>query len=390
MATILKSEKTKQFIVPTLNVPLLAEEPTMGWSAWGAYGSLCTEQNVKDTADAFISEGLDKLGYNYLFLDDGWQAETRESDGTLNANVSKYPNGIKALADYVHSKGLKLGIYTSPGPTTCAGYIGTQGYEEKDVETWVSWGIDAVKYDKCSSKENDMIAYTRMAELLVKCGRPIMLYMCQYGGLASWKWGGKIAQQWRISSDSNGTWDEVSGSWGEGIVQHYEIGLTYSKYNRSNGWNNLDMMSISPSNKQINIDEKKSQFSLWCILNAPLIEGGQVDKLDEETRNILKNKYAIAVNKDKFFMPAKRAFKDDNKDVITKEVTDGIVILIVNLSSDSIEYNGDFSEYTKIANTYPNAHIYDIWDNNRDLGIIGTNITKTINSHGCIMVRIVE
>jgi hypothetical protein len=270
----------------------LAKTPPMGWNSWNKFQTHIDDKTVREIADAIVDSGMLEAGYRYVIIDDGWQNSQREPDGTLRPN-SNFPD-IKALADYVHAKGLKLGIYSSPGPRTCGGYVGSYGHEEQDAQVYAAWGIDYLKYDWCSAsrvwKDNDMqAAYQKMGDALHLTGRPIVYALCPYGRANVETWGTQVGGNlWRTTGDIRDSYESMTS-----------IGFAQSKLARYAGpghWNDPDMLEIG--NGGMSIDEYKTHLSLWAMAAAPLIAGNDVRNMTQAVRDLLLNKEIIAVDQD--------------------------------------------------------------------------------------------
>src|ERR1700753_3796882 len=279
----------------------LAATPPMGWNSWNLFAGRVSDKDVRAAADAMISSGMKDAGYIYVNIDDTWQGE-RDAQGNIHAN-SKFPD-MKALADYVHSKGLKIGIYSGPGAQTCAKYAGSLGHEAQDAKTYADWGIDYLKYDLCSFRQdmereapNDSAkatqmmkdAYEKMHKALLATGRPIVYSFCQYGWNAVWEWGPSLgANLWRTTGDINPTWDRMT------LIGFSQAGL--AKYAGPGHWNDPDMLEVG--NGKLTHDENLTHMSLCALLAAPLLAGNDLSKMNPETTQILTNRDVIAIDQD--------------------------------------------------------------------------------------------
>jgi len=294
----------------------LAKTPPMGWNSWNKFQTRFDDKTVREIADALVSSGMQAAGYQFINIDDGWQS-TRDANGVLQPNPN-FPN-MKALADYVHSKGLKLGIYSSPGPLTCAGYTGSYGHEELDAKTWSAWGIDYLKYDWCSAsrvwKETDLQpVYQRMGEALAKADRPIVFSLCQYGMAHVEKWGPKVGGNlWRSTGDIQDRWESMT-----------RIGFSQSPlapYAAPGHWNDPDMLEVG--NGGMTTAEYRTHFSLWSILAAPLIAGNDLRSMSADIKGILTNKEVIAVDQDPLGKAGYQVTKEGDKEVWAKPLDGG-------------------------------------------------------------------
>lgn len=269
----------------------LAKTPPMGWNSWNKFHTHIDDKIIREIADAAVDSGMRDAGYVYLVIDDGWQGK-RDTNGTLQPN-SNFPD-MKALADYVHSKGMKLGIYSSPGPRTCGGFEGSYGHEEQDAKLFASWGMDYLKYDWCSAsriwKDEDMRAvYQRMGEALQRSGRPIIYALCQYGRANVGDWGPLAGGNlWRTTGD---IFDRFSSMEKIGFSQN-----DWARFAGPGHWNDPDMLEIG--NGGMSTEEYRTHFSLWAMLAAPLIAGNDLRQMNPEIKEILLNKEVIAIDQD--------------------------------------------------------------------------------------------
>src|SRR5437870_1865450 len=280
----------------------LARTPPMGWNSWNKFASRIDDATVRSIAYAMASNGMKAAGYLYINIDDTWEAG-RDAKENIQTN-KKFPD-MKALADYVHSKGLKLGIYSSPGPNTCAGYEGSYGHEEQDAKTYAEWGIDYLKYDWCGARnlysDDEMrVVYQIMGDALMKSGRPILYSLCQYGRADVWKWGADVGgNAWRTTGDIRDSWDSMT-----------KIGFAQDELAEWAGpghWNDPDMLEIG--NGGMNDDEYRTHMSLWAILAAPLLAGNDLRNMAREMLEILTNREVLAINQDKADKQGRRVSK---------------------------------------------------------------------------------
>lgn len=278
--------------------PDLAATPPMGWNSWNTFACEIDEQLIRDTADAIVASGMRDAGYLYVNIDDCWHG-ARDEHGFIQADAKRFPSGMKALADYVHGKGLKLGIYSDAGAKTCAGYPGSQGYEYQDALQYARWGIDYLKYDWCNTEErNPVEAYRTMAKALQAAGRPIVFSICEWGDNKPWLWAQPLGHLWRTTGDIINCWDCVisHGSWNSyGVLRILDKQEGLRKYAGPHQWNDPDMMEVGnlPS-----VGENRAHFAMWAMLAAPLIAGNDVRSMSASTRAILTNKEVIAIDQD--------------------------------------------------------------------------------------------
>lgn len=278
----------------------LALTPPMGWNSWNTFQTNISDSLVRGTVDVMVSSGMKDAGYTYLVLDDGWMAMERDSKtGDLVPDPKKFPNGMKVLVDYVHSKGLKFGLYNCAGTKTCAGYPGTRGYEYQDARFYASLDIDYLKFDWCSSEGlNAKESYTTMSKALKVAGRPIIFSLCEWGSNKPWEWAENVGELWRTTGDISAKFDSYvdHGTWKQlGVMPIVDLQSGLRKYAGPGHWNDPDMLEIGNG---MATGEDRAHFSLWSILAAPLMAGNDIRKMSKETDAILTNKEVIAVNQD--------------------------------------------------------------------------------------------
>jgi alpha-galactosidase len=280
----------------------LARTPPMGWNSWNHYGCTIDEALIRRTADAMVANGMRDAGYVYVNIDDCWQGQ-RDADGFLQPDSQRFPSGIKALADYVHARGLKLGIYSDAGAKTCGGRAGSQGHEFQDALQFARWEVDYLKYDWCNTgtgaaQRNPREAYATMRDALHAAGRPIVLSICEWGDNKPWEWAGEIGHLWRTTGDIVNCWNcELGhGSWTSfGILAILDKQAGLRKYARPGGWNDPDMMEVG---NLPTLAENRSHFAMWAMLAAPLIAGTDVIGMKPEIAAILANPRLVAIDQD--------------------------------------------------------------------------------------------
>ncbi|GGA66268.1 hypothetical protein GCM10011507_17290 [Edaphobacter acidisoli] len=364
----------------------IAMTPPMGWNSWNHFHRNVTDAIIRQQADAMVSSGMRDAGYIYINIDDTWEGG-RDAQGNILTN-SKFPD-MKALADYVHSKGLKLGIYSSPGAKTCAGFEGSLGYEEQDAKTYAAWGIDYLKYDLCGlgvqmkaagsheAAHKIMVdAYVKMRDALRSTGRPIVYSLCQYGVDDVWKWGPSVGGNlWRTTGDINDTYARMAD-----IGFNQQLGL--APYAGPGHWNDPDMLEVG--NGGMTTDEYKTHMSLWAILAAPLLAGNDLTTMTPETLAILTNHDVIAVDQDKLGKQGDRVSADGLTEMWARPLEGGA------------EAVGIFNRGTSTATTEVDFHklgfsgsvkARDLWLH-KDLGSIKGPYSVTIPAHGVVMLRV--
>lgn len=300
----------------------LAQTPPMGWNSWNAFHTDITEQKIKDAAQAMVSSGMKAAGYEYINIDDAWMDTVRDAGGRLQADPKRFPHGIKALADYIHSLGLKIGIYESSGTKTCAGYPGSLHHEKTDAETFAKWGIDYLKLDNCYNEgESYRKRYAEMEQALLATGRPIVYSICEWGVKDPYQWAPAISNLWRTTGDISDDWNSMIN------IVDQQVGL--NKYAGPGHWNDPDMLEVG--NGGMTNTEYQTHFSMWAMLAAPLIAGNDLLHMTETTRKILTNKEVIEVDQDPAGKEGYKISDNGNQEVWVKPMSDGsYAVLLLN------------------------------------------------------------
>ena len=354
----------------------LAKTPPMGWNSWNLFAEKVDDQTVRTIADAMVSSGMRDAGYIYVNIDDTWEG-TRDAQGNLSTN-HKFPD-MKALADYVHSKGLKIGIYSSPGPRTCGSYPGSYGHEEQDAKMFAAWGIDYLKYDWCSAStiyKNEELqpVYQRMGAALQSTKRPIVYSLCQYGMENVEKWGSDVGGNlWRTTGDIRDEWDSM--------IDNIHKQVPTAPYAGPGHWNDPDMLEIG--NGHMSDDEYRTHMSLWALTAAPLLAGNDIRSMSDATKSILLNKEVIAIDQDSL---GKQASPTKNGDLETwiKPLADGgVAVGVVNLggSSTSVTVNAKDLGVAKVKKAR------DLWSH-QDVQFKDGAYSATVPSHGTLLLRV--
>jgi alpha-galactosidase len=373
---------------PAFSQTQLAVTPPMGWNSWNHFANRVTDADVRSAADTLVRTGMRDAGYVYVNVDDTWQGK-RDAQGVLHTN-ERFPD-MKALGDYIHSKGLKFGIYSSPGAKTCGGYAGSLGHEAQDAKLYASWGVDFLKYDLCSFQDNlhkvqaehpndpnaannlMIAAYRKMGDALKATGRPILYSLCQYGVDQPWKWGpGLGANMWR-------TTDDIDDSYGRMIAIGFsQAGL--SKYAAPGHWNDPDMLEIG--NGKMTSDEYKTHMSLWVILAAPLLAGNDLSKMTETDKSFLMNKDAIAIDQDSLGKQGDRLYESGDLDVWTKPLSGGrVAVGLFNRSWSVREVSVDLAQ----IGFKNGGSVRNVWEK-KDLGHRSGVVTETLPKHGAALL----
>jgi len=364
----------------------------MGWNSWNTFGHEINAQVVMETADAFVSTGLADVGYEYLVIDDLWEADER-IDGRLTWDVEKFPDGIPALADYVHNKGLKFGIYSCAGSHTCAGKPASYGYEEIDAQTFAEWGVDFLKYDFCYAPPgvDGPMLYRRMGQALRATGRPILFSVCEWGRHKPWEWAASTGgHMWRTAGDIHDAWESV-------LEIGFERQAGLEAYAGPGRWNDPDMLVVGMYG-QGNVArggctdaEYRSHFSLWCLLAAPLMIGCDVRSMNQITRDILLNREAIAVNQDPLGRQGVHVGTTFHgrqaADVWAKPLADGsIAVGLFNLGEREQRRVMVAWESIGLHDRRP-CLVRDLWAG-KDLGLYRGDFSTLVGTHDVALIRL--
>jgi alpha-galactosidase len=360
----------------------------MGWNSWNFFAGKVTDKDIRDTADLLVSTGMRDAGYVYVNIDDTWEGE-RDVQGRIQSN-SKFPD-MKALADYVHSKGLKLGIYSSPGAKTCARFEGSLGHEEQDAQTYADWGVDYLKYDLCSYRtvmqqqapddvaaQNKLMreAYEKMHRAIVKTGRPMVYSLCQYGWDSVWDWGPSVgANLWRTTGDISANFDRMS------LIGRGQAGL--EKFAAPGHWNDPDMLEVG--NGKLTHDENVTHMTLWAMLAAPLIAGNNLTQMTPEIGAILMNKDVIAIDQDALGKQGQRVYAEGPVEIWAKPLTGGrTAIAIFNFGEAASEMRGIGLHLKEMGFPRP-VKARDVWAG-KELGTIADDWRTTVPRHGVVLL----
>lgn len=355
----------------------LAKTPPMGWNSWNRFRTQISDKLIREVADAMVSNGMRDAGYVYVVIDDGWQGK-RDAAGVLQPN-ERFPD-MKALSGYVHAKGLKLGIYSSPGHRTCGGFEGSHGHEQQDASTWAAWGIDYLKYDWCGARQiypNEAMqaVYQKMAEALRKTGRPVVYGICQYGEQEVQKWGPAAGGNlWRTTFDIRPNWQSMSSI---GFGQN-----ELAPFAKPGHWNDPDMLEVG--NEGLTLEEQKTHFSLWAILNAPLLAGNDVREMQPEIRKILLNREVIALNQDSLGLQARRIARDGDTEVWVKQLKGNKLAIALFNRGDAAAPIG---VRWKDAGIQGKRTIRDLWRKTQ-IANNGDTFEAEVPAHGVILLRI--
>ncbi|HEX7326431.1 MAG TPA: glycoside hydrolase family 27 protein [Rhodanobacteraceae bacterium] len=362
----------------------LARTPPMGWNSWNHFGRNVTAADVRKAADALVSSGMAAAGYRYVIIDDGWQGQ-RDANGVLHPNA-KFPD-MRALAAYVHSKGLKFGIYSSPGKHTCGGFTGSYGHEKQDAKMFAAWGVDYLKYDLCSYRKQLVgkspaeqvrlmqAAYTRMHDALLATGRPIVYSLCSYGWGKVWQWGASVGGNlWRTTIDIRPTFQSM---WFNALAQQ---GL--GRWAGPGHWNDPDMLEIGNRGMR-DPDMERTQMSLWSLLAAPLIAGNNPADMDAATRAVLTNREVIAVDQDPRGVQGHQVWQQGPLRLWVKPLADGtLAVGLFNTLDHPLRSTLDFAA----LGLHGAVEARDLWAH-RDLGRIDASREFTVPAYGVVLLK---
>jgi alpha-galactosidase len=361
-------------------VTTLAATPPMGFNNWNAFGCDVTESLIEETADKLVSAGLKDLGYQYVNIDDCWSLRERGSDGRLVPDPAKFPSGIKGVADYVHAKGLKLGIYGDAGTKTCAGFPGSLGHEDVDAQTWADWGVDYLKYDNCNNASDGSQAdyirrYTAMRDALNRTGRRIVYAICEWGTSQPWLWGKGVGQLWRTTGDVNDEWPSLRS-----II---EKNVPLAPYAGPGHWNDPDMMEIG--NGGMTDIEYRTHMSMWAVMAAPLLIGTDIRTASPATMAILGNREIIAVDQDRLGVQGAVVSDENGLMVLDKPLADGDRAIALYNSTDALATVSVPAAETGLrhAGAY---RLRDLWTG--DVLQARDTIAAAVPAHGTVVYRV--
>jgi alpha-galactosidase len=364
----------------------LAKTPPMGWNSWNKFGCKgLNEKVVRETADTMVSSGMKDAGYQFVILDDCWQTG-RDANGNIVADAERFPSGIKALADYVHSKGLKFGIYTDAGTMTCAKRTGSIGHEYQDAKQYANWGVDYLKEDWCNTLpgQNSESSYSLMRNALAESGRPIVFSICEWGSTKPWLWAGSIGNLWRATGDIQDCWDCKKDWGGNGVTHIIDQMNGLETYAGPGHWNDPDMLEVG--NGGMTKEEYRAHFSMWALFSAPLLAGNDISNMTADTKEILLNKEVIAIDQDPLGRQGRRVKKTGDQEIWSKQLQDGSrAVVLLNRGPAAAKI---VVSWTDIG--YPDslpASVRNLWTA-KDLGKQTGTYSADIPSHGAVMLTI--
>jgi alpha-galactosidase len=377
------------FVAPIVGHALdngLARTPPMGWNSWNKYACKdINEKVVRETADAMASNGMKDAGYQYVVIDDCWQTG-RDQAGNIVADAERFPSGIKALADYIHSKGLKFGIYTDAGTMTCAKRPGSVGHEYQDAKQYANWDVDYLKEDWCSTLpgQSSESSYTLMRNALEAAGRPILFSICEWGSTKPWLWAGSVGNMWRATADIQDCWDCKKSWGGDGVTQILDQMNGIESYAGPGHWNDPDMLEVG--NGGMTTEEYRAHFSMWAMFSAPLLAGNDISNMTADTKGILLNKEVIAIDQDALGQQGRRVKKMGDLEIWSKQLHDGgRAVALLNRGAAAAKISVAWSDIG-----YPDeltASVRDLWAE-KDLQKQRGAYSAEVPSHGVVMVTV--
>ncbi len=376
----------------------LALTPPMGWNSWNTFACDINEAMIREMADAMVSSGMMDAGYRYIVIDDCWHG-VRDSLGNIQPDPQRFPSGMKALADYIHIRGLKFGIYSCAGDKTCGGRPGSRDHEIQDARTYAQWGVDYLKYDWCNNTGlNSVVAYTKMRDALFAAGRPVVFSICEWGDTKAWEWGKDVGHMWRTTGDITDCFDcEVNhGTWSSlGVMKVVEMRKDIRQYAGPDHWNDPDMLEVG---KSMTLNEDRAHFSLWCMMAAPLIAGNDLRIMKKETIDILTNEELIAVDQDSLGIQGFRFKAQDDLEVWVKPLVKGDwAVCFLNRSTIPQEMVFNWSKYV-ISDPVsrwildPSEAVYSVrnlWEK-KDIGTTKSIFEAVIPVHDVVVLRLMK
>ena len=372
----------------------LALTPPMGWNSWNTFASNIDENLIKGTADTMIANGMRDAGYVYIVVDDCWEAKDRDAAGNIVADPQKFPSGMKALGDYLHSKGYKFGIHNCAGTRTCADFPGGRGHEYQDALKYAAWGVDYLKYDWCNHGTADAReTYKTMRDALHAAGRPIVFSLCEWGQNKPWEWAADMGHLWRTTGDIMAGYDSKQ-RWEQGwkVILDLQYSLVQPADGQNNGigqyagpghWNDPDMLEVG--NQGLTLAESRAHFSLWCILAAPLIAGNDVRHMSKEAHDILTDKEVIAIDQDSLGKQGWRFRAETGREIWVRELSGGDwAVCVLNSGPTAADITTDWPEIKLFGHEYA---VRDVWAK-KDIGTTREKRMDRIESHDVMLFRL--
>ncbi|RZK29160.1 MAG: glycoside hydrolase family 27 protein [Hymenobacter sp.] len=373
----------------------LALTPPMGWDSWNKFGCNVDEQLIKEVADALVATGMREAGYTYINLDDCWHGD-RDAQGFIHPDAKRFPSGMKALADYVHSKGLKFGVYSDAGSQTCGGRAGSRGYEFQDAQSYAEWGVDYLKYDWCNTEGlRAEGAYKTITAALRKAGRPMVLSICEWGSDKPWEWAPSVGHLWRTTGDICNCFDCIkdNGNWKAfGTMQIMDKQEHLRQYAGPGHWNDPDMLEVGNG---MSVSEDRAHFTMWCMMAAPLITGNDLRQMSMATQAILTNAEVLAIDQDKLGIQGFRYAAQDSLETWLKPLADGRwAVAFLNRSRQPRVVHFDWSSTPPITDEVAKAelntahtlyYLRNAWTK-KDIGTTKKPFRTTVPSHDVVVL----
>jgi alpha-galactosidase len=361
----------------------LAATPPMGWNSWNKFGCDVSETLIRQMADALAATGMKDAGYQFIVIDDCWQVE-RKNDGTIVADTSRFQSGMKALADYVHDKGLKFGVYSDAGTKTCQGRPGSHGFESKDAPQYAAWGVDYLKYDWCHAEGIEpREAYATMRRALDATDRPIVFSICEWGTSKPWTWARGIGHLWRTTGDIQDCWDCKKEWGGLGWTIILDLNADLAPYSGPGAWNDPDMLEVG--NGGMTAAEYRAHFSMWAMLAAPLMAGNDLRTMSAETRAMLTNHDVIAIDQDPLGKQATRIRDDGDQEVWARPLADGgEAIALLNRGTKPAEIG---VKWAAAAPTDRVSTVRNLWSH-QEQPAAADGYAAVVPAHDVVMIRI--
>ncbi len=372
----------------------LAPTPPMGWNSLNYFKCDFNEQLIREVADAMSSNGMKEAGYEYIIIDDCWQAG-RDEQGTIIPDPDKFPSGMKALADYIHSKGLKFGLYSDAGTKTCKGLPGSRGYEYQDARTYAAWGVDFLKYDWCHHSTQDARAsYTLMRDALYAAGRPVLFSICEWGENEPWLWAPKVGHMWRTGHDIKDCFNCDLNTSSQGVMKILDQQVDLRKYAGPDAWNDPDMLEVG--NPGLTLSESRAHFSLWCMLAAPLIAGNDIIHMSDEIREILTHEAVIAIDQDPLGIQAIKWLDYGDLEIWFKPLqNDEYAVCFLNRSEAPRKIDFDFNQWGRVFDPENDWKKYtfdltyqllNLWEE-KLIGDTRSPLRATIPGHDVLLIK---
>ncbi|CAK0783007.1 hypothetical protein CVIRNUC_006202 [Coccomyxa viridis] len=365
----------------------------MGWNTWNSFHEEIEEKMVRDSAEILIDSGLAAAGYKYFNLDDGWNKKTRGAEGPMEVNSTRFPSGIPALADWLHGKGLKLGVYSDAGSMTCARFAASLGHEVADAKAFAEWGVDFLKYDNCFATPPRQMSvrkrYEAMRDALNATGKPILFSMCEWGVSSPWEYGHQVGHMWRTTKDIS---MEIEATWAD-VVENLDETAGLARFAGPGGWNDADMLEVgSPGGSKLTYTEQRSHFALWAVIKSPLIIGADLRNMKKEELTLLKSREVIAINQDPLGIAGDRVWKQGPYEVWAAPLLGGaraVVLFNRHVSSDEKFDEHNMTLHWSMVGLPEDMEVVvrDIYKE-RDIGRFTGAFSDIVEAHGVLALRL--